>query len=258
MQNNIVKSGDRILLIDEKGKSFSLKIQEDKSFSTHNGVINFNDIIGIEYGSKVFTHKNVVMFVVKPGLVEKMMKVKRQTQIIYPKDAAAILMWLGVEAGDRVIEIGTGSGSLTIALANAVGDEGKVYTYDRREDFQNNAKNNIENAELIDRVEFKIINAGDDFAENEVDEIFIDLPSPWFAMGAALKSLKSGGRLGALSPTCNQIEEMAELMREKGFIEVISFELLQRFMLPRRGMTRPVDRMASHTGYLLFGTKIKD
>ena len=257
MKSNIVNENDRIIVIDEKGKSFFLKVEKDGQFSSHNGIIDFNSIIGKEYGSKILTHKDVPMYVLKPGIVDKMMKVRRRTQIIYPKDAAAILMWLGVEVGDRIIEIGTGSGSLTIAMANAVGDSGKIYTYDRREDFQNNAKNNIENAQLSHRVEFKIIEAGDDFYETDVDKVFIDLPSPWDAIDPAIKSLKLGGRLGALSPTCNQIEQMAEIMREKGLIDIMSFELFQRFMLPRNGMTRPVDRMASHTGYLLFGTKVE-
>ena len=251
-----VKAGERVLLIDEKGKSFLVTIEEGKTFSTHYGVIELGSVVNMEYGDIVYTHNGKgKFFIVEPNIADLMMKVKRKTQIIYPKEAGLIILWLGIRSGSRVIEIGSGSGSLTIALANAVGENGKVYSYDRREDFQENAKKNVENAGFLDRVEFKIREAHEGFDERDVDAVFIDLPSPWDALDPAVKALKGGGRLGVLSPTCNQIETMAEKMRERGFIEIVSFELLLRYMLPRKGMTRPVERMASHTGYLLFGVK---
>ncbi len=251
-----VREGDRVLLVEDSGKSFMVTVEGGKELSTHSGIIRFEEVIGKEYGDCVFTHNGKGRYwVIEPTIPDYMMKVKRKTQIIYPKDAAMIIFWLGLKEGSRVIEIGTGSGSLTIALANAVGDSGRIYTYDRREDFQKNAIKNVENAGLSHRVEFKIREALEGFDENEVDAVFIDLPSPWDALDAAVRSLKGGGRVGVLSPTCNQIEKMAEKMKERGFIQLTSFELLLRYMLPRKGMTRPVERMASHTGYLLFGVK---
>ncbi len=251
-----IKEGDRILLVEESGKSFLIAVENGKNFSTHNGIVDLGSLIGKEYGDEVITHNGKGRYwIAEPTIPDLMMKVKRKTQIIYPKDAALIIFWLGLKEGSRVIEIGSGSGSLTIALASAVGREGKVYSYDRRLDFQENAFRNLKNAGLADRVEFKIREAYEGFDEKDVDAVFIDLPSPWYALDSAVKSLKGGGRLGVLSPTCNQIEKMADKMRERGFVQITSFELLLRYMLPRKGMTRPVERMASHTGYLLFGIR---
>ncbi len=252
-----VKEGERILLVDPDGKNFLIRVEKDKEISTHRGVINLGNVVGKEYGDFALTHNERGKFyIIKPSVNDFMMKVKRKTQIIYPKDAALIVMWLGLEEGSRVIEIGSGSGSLTIALANAVGERGKIYSYERRKDFMENAIKNVENSGLIDRVEFKVREAHEGFDEKEVDAVFIDLPSPWDALDPAVKALRGGGRLGVLSPTCNQIETMAVKMEERGFIEISSFELLVRYMLPRKGMTRPFERMVGHTGYLLFGIKI--
>jgi len=251
-----VKEGDRVLLIDEKGKKFLVRVEKGKTLSTHYGIIELEKLIGADFGDFTYTHnKRGKFYIVEPVIPDLMMKVKRETQIIYPKDAAIIIMWLGIKEGSRVIEIGTGSGSMTIALANAVGENGKVYSYDRNEKFQKNAIKNVENAGLIDRVEFKIRQAHEGFDEKEVDAVFIDLPSPWEALDPAVVALKGGGRLGVLSPTCNQIETMSVKMKERGFIDITSFEILLRHMLPRKGMTRPLERMVSHTGYLLFGIK---
>jgi tRNA (adenine57-N1/adenine58-N1)-methyltransferase len=155
----------------------------------------------------------------------------------------------------HVIECGTGSGALTIALANAVAPMGKVYAYDRREDFLENARKNVEEAGFSDFVEFKLREVEEEFDETEVDVVILDLPSPWEGVPAATRSIRGGGRIAIISPTYNQVEKTVESLRKSGFVYLETIEVLIRRILVRPGKTRPFERMVSHTGFLTFGRK---
>ncbi|MFI5324246.1 MAG: tRNA (adenine-N1)-methyltransferase, partial [Thermodesulfobacteriota bacterium] len=195
-------------------------------------------------------------FILIETTIEDMkMKVKRFTQIIYPKDAALIILKTGIGPGMRVIECGAGSGSLTIALANAVAPSGMVYTYDRSEKFMENARKNVQYAGFAPFVEFKLREASDGFDEVDVDVVVLDLPSPWDGIASASCALRGSGRIASLSPTYNQVERCVEVLGEEGFVLIETVEVLVRNIRVSTGKTRPMDRMVSHTGFLTFGRK---
>jgi tRNA (adenine57-N1/adenine58-N1)-methyltransferase len=250
-----IKSGDFVFLLSSDGKTFLIKVNEEKVFGTHLGNIALKDAIGKRYGEVVYSQMGKPFILLEPTLEDKMMKVRRHTQIIYPKDAAMILLKTSVRSGTRVIECGSGSGALTIALASAVAPAGKVYAYDRREDFLENARRNVEEAGYSDYVEFKSREVGQGFDESDVDVVVLDLPSPWEGIPAAARSIRGGGRIASLSPTYNQVEKTVESLSEHGFVYVETLEVLVRRMLVRPGKTRPYERMVSHTGFLTFGRK---
>ncbi|MGQ0792823.1 MAG: tRNA (adenine-N1)-methyltransferase [Deltaproteobacteria bacterium] len=250
-----IKSGDYVLLLSPDRKTYLVKAGEDKVFGTHLGNVRLGDALGKNFGDAVETQMGKPFILLEPTLEDRMMKVRRKTQIIYPKDAAIILMKTGIRSGMRVVECGSGSGSLTIALANAVAPTGRVYTYDRREEFLLNAKKNIEDAGFGEYVEFKLREVSDGFDETEVDVAVLDLPSPWEGVPAAARALRGGGRIASLSPTFNQVEKTAESLAEHGFVYLESEEILARVILARTGKTRPLERMVSHTGFLTFARK---
>ena len=250
-----LKPSDLVLLLSPDNKTYLLKIEEGRDFHTHKGIISFNDMIGLNYGDTVLSSLDKSFVLLEPTIEDMMMKVKRQTQIIYPKDAALIVLKSGITAGSRVIESGIGSGALTIALANAVAPDGKIYGYERREEYINTAKSNIEEAGIGQLVEYNIQDASEGFNENEVDAVILDLPSPWDGIASAAKSLKGGGRLVSLSPTVNQVEQAVEHMKNEGFVFVETFETIMRHYLVRPGKTRPIDRIVGHTGFLTVGRK---
>jgi tRNA (adenine57-N1/adenine58-N1)-methyltransferase len=250
-----IKSGDYVFLLSSDNKTFLVRIREEKAFGTHHGNINLKDAIGRGYGEVIYSQLGKPFILLDPTLEDRMMKVKRLTQIIYPKDAALILLKTGLRSGMTVIECGSGSGALTIALASAVAPTGKVYAYDRREDFLENARKNVDEAGFSDFVEFKLREVGEGFDEEDVDVVVLDLPSPWDGVPAASRSIRGGGRIASLSPTYNQVEKTAESLSENGFVYLDTIEVLVRRILVRSGKTRPFERMVSHTGFLTFGRK---
>ncbi len=250
-----IKSDDYVLLYSPDEKTYLVRVREGRSMGTHLGELSFDDALEKEYGDAIFTNMGHRFLLLEPTLEDKMMKVKRHTQIIYPKDAALIVLKTGITSGMSVIECGAGSGALTIALANAVAPGGRVYTYDRREKFLDNARLNVENAGLAQHVDFNLREVDEGFNESDVDVVVLDLPSPWWGIPAAKDALRGGGRIASLSPTYNQVERAVESLREHGFVYIETVELLMRPIRVSTGKTRPVDRMVSHTGFLTFGRK---
>lgn len=250
-----IKNGDTVLIYTPDKKTYLVTVEEGKRMSTHLGELTLGDAVGLEYGSAIYSNLKHPFLVLEPTLEDRMMKVKRFTQIIYPKDAAIIIMKTGIKSGMRVIECGAGSGSLTIALANAVAPGGKVYTYDRSERFLENAKRNVEAAGFGDIVEFKLREAGDGFDETGIDVVALDLPSPWDGIPAAAEALRGGGRIASLSPTYNQVEKASGILDSHGFVFLQTVEVLVRHIRVAYGKTRPEERMVSHTGFLTFGRK---
>lgn len=250
-----IKSGDTVLIYTPDKKTYLVTVSEGKRMSTHLGELSLEDAIGLEYGSAIYSSLKHSFLVLEPTLEDRMMKVKRFTQIIYPKDAAIIIMNTGIKSGMRIVECGAGSGSLTIALANAVAPGGKVYTYDRSERFLENARRNVEAAGYGDTVEFKLREAGDGFDETDVDVVVLDLPSPWDGIPAAARALRGGGRIASLSPTYNQVEKAVGVLESHGFVFLETVEVLVRNIRVAYGKTRPEERMVSHTGFLTFGRK---
>src|SRR5512133_950829 len=141
-----------VLIYLDARRTYMIKVQSGQSFHTHKGFLKLDDLIGKEYGEPIKSSLGVTFTTLKPKLTDYMMKSGRNTQIVYPKDAALIVMFSGIGPGSRVFESGTGTGSLTSALAHYVGPAGKVYTYELRPEFQKNAAKNLARSKLIANV----------------------------------------------------------------------------------------------------------
>ena len=255
--NNQIKEGDVVLLwFDEEETTYLVEVTPGKRVGIHCGrPLLTDEWIGRPFGEKIQCEHGQA-WLLKPTMEDLMMKASRESGIIYPKDAAFLMIRAGVSPGSKVLEVGTGSGSLTMALAQAVSPAGHVFTFDRRTDLPKNAVKNILRAGLKDYVTFCERIAGEPFPEKDFDVAILDIPTPWEEVEVVKEALKSSGKIVSLNPTFNQIEKMAEALRRSGFIKVEAVELLERPILAREGKTRPVQRMVSHTEFMLFGTKI--
>jgi len=242
----------------EKGDTFLLNLEEGAKLDSRLGVINHNDIIGRSYGDGVRTHLGSMFYILRPNVLEFSRRIKRKTQIIFPKEIGMIIVALGVGPGSKVVECGTGSGSLTAALAHFVGDEGKVYTYDRREEFSLLARRNCEKWNVAHRVEFKVKDIAEGFDERDADALFLDVPTPWDYLRQAKEALSPGSRLGILVPTTNQIEKTLEGLNDHGYVDIQVMELFLRYYKTNAKRIRPEDIMVGHTGYLIFASTVRD
>jgi tRNA (adenine57-N1/adenine58-N1)-methyltransferase len=250
-----IGEGDYVLLYLKQRKTFMVKVEAGKSFHTHKGYIKLDDLIGREYGCPIASNLGFEFVALKPLLRDYIMKSARQTQITYPKDISLIVMFSGIGPGSRVVEAGTGTGALTMALAFYVKPRGKIYSYEVREEFLEVAKKNLKRAGLEGKVELKIkdISAGID--EVEVDAVILDLATPWLVAPHAYKALKPSGTIVSFSPTIDQVVNMAEALNDHGFIDTETIECLMRGMQVERGKTRPQTLMTAHTGYIVFARK---
>ena len=254
-EGTVVKAGDDVLILLDDGNTYLLRMKEGTSFGTHLGNLKHDEIIGRKFGDILEIEKGKV-YILKPGIEDYIKKMKRATQIVYPKDIGYILLMLDVKPGDRIIDAGLGSGAMCGALARYVGDDGKVYAYERREKFVEIAKNNLKRWGVMDRVEIKLKNVEEGFDEENVDAIFLDLPEPWCCLDKAWDALKPSGRIGIICPTTNQVQRVLSDMYEMGFVKVRVWEIMHREYKPNPERLRPVDRMVAHTAYLIFGVKI--
>lgn len=253
---NQIQEGDLVLLwFSEEDTTYLVEVTKGKRVGIHCGKpLLVDEWIGREFGSTVPCDHGTA-YLLNPTQDDLMMKAARESGIIYPKDAGYLILKAGIRPGGKILEIGTGSGSLTMALATAVKPEGKVYTFDRRADLPKNAEKNISRAGLQNYVVFNQRMTQEPIPEKGFDAVILDIPQPWEEVVHVREALKNGGRLVSLNPTFNQIEKMAEALRQNGFIRVDAVELLERPILAREGKTRPVMRMVSHTEFMVFATK---
>lgn len=254
----VAREGELVQLLGRRHKSQFICLKAGAVFQTHRGELNHDDIIGKPWGSRLYSHTGNPFFLMRPGLADLITDIKRNTQIIYPKDIGYIVMMMGIGPGVHVLEAGTGSGALTTAFAFMVGDTGKVTSYEQREQMQNLARNNLIRVGLLERVDLKLGDVGEGFDERDVDAVFYDLPNPYDYISQAKVSLKLGGFLGMILPTTNQVSRVLPVMKANDFAFVEVCELLLRFYKPDWERLRPTDRMVAHTGYLVFGRSVME
>jgi tRNA (adenine57-N1/adenine58-N1)-methyltransferase catalytic subunit len=225
-------------------------------FQTHRGVLRHDDLIGKSWGSQLFSHMGSPFFIFQPALADLLQDTPRISQILYPKEIGFILVTMGIGPGITIVEAGTGSGSLTTAFAYAVGDTGKVISYEKRTDMQNLAKNNLSRLGMEHRVEFKLKDIQEGFEENGVDALFLDLPNPYDYIAQVRNCLKPGGFFGSILPTTNQVTKLLTELRRNGFAFIDVLEIMLRYYKPEPDRLRPTDRMVAHTGYLIFARPV--
>ena len=248
----LVEPGDLVLLLGGDRKPFFLRGQEGGELQTHHGVVPHASVLGQPWGSEVRSHLGYTFLILPPTLHDILLYLRRQSQIIFPKDLGYILLRLSAGPGKTILEAGTGSGGLTTALAWMVGREGRVVSYDRREDMQLLARQNLERVGLEQQVTLKLKDIGGGFDETDADALFLDLPDPHLYLPQARAALCNGAPLGAILPTANQVSDLIGALEQHSFGFIEACEIMLRFYKTVPARIRPVDRMVAHTGYLVF------
>jgi len=247
----LIETGDEVLLYLNERKSWIAKVEAGKKFHSHKGIVDLGELVGKPYGSEVRTTLGATLKVLPADYLDHLERIARRTQVIYPKDMAYITLMANVRSGSKVVECGTGSGALTSYLASHVRPGGKVITYEVREEFQENARKNIERLGLLESVEFKLKDITEGIDERDVDAVVLDMATPWLVVGMAYSALRTGGRIVSFSPTINQVEKSVDEMHKSGFVSVKTVELIMRTYKVKVNETRPDMVMVGHTGYIV-------
>jgi len=250
--------GERVQLTDAKGRPHTIQLAAGKVFHTHRGHLSHDTLIGSDEGVVVRTSSGAELLALRPLLNDFVMSMPRGAAVVYPKDAGQIVQYGDIFPGARVVEAGVGSGALTMSLLRAIGDEGELISIERREDFADIARANVEThfgaphpawrleiGDFADRVA-EVAEPG------TVDRIVLDMLAPWENLEAAAGALAPGGVFLAYVATTTQLSRLAEDLREHGgFTEPQAWETMVRTWHLEGLSVRPDHRMIGHTGFLL-------
>jgi tRNA (adenine57-N1/adenine58-N1)-methyltransferase catalytic subunit len=256
-----ISSGERALMLDLKDKEHMITLKMGGRFDTHHGFILHDTLIGQPWGSIFHTNTGHPYLIVQPSTHDLIRHIKRNSQVIFPKDSAHICMKMNIKPGAVVLESGCGSGGLTLALATYVAPTGRVYSQEIREDFLELAKRNMTKYGLDGHCNFILGDGRDGFqVPEQMDAVFLDMPAPETCVTQARAVLKDGGWFGALMPTTNQCQELLRAFEampgQRGFGLIEAEEVITRGYKVVPDRFRPRDRMIAHTGYLVFARAI--
>ena len=253
----VFREGDHALVIDRKGRRYLVRLAGPSTFHTHLGNFPHADLIGRDEGVRVLTSKGHALLAIKPTVADFTRQMPRIATVVYPKDLGAIIIYGDVFPGARVLEAGTGSGAVTIALTRAVGERGRVFSYDVHPDMIERAMANVE-AILPDHSNLNV-KVGDVYQgidESDIDRVVLDLPEPWQVVPHASKALVPGGIFLSFLSTVLQFHELTKALREEETFDMIeTVEVLVRPWSVAGRSVRPAQRMVSHTGFITTARK---
>jgi tRNA (adenine57-N1/adenine58-N1)-methyltransferase len=250
--------GERVLFLDARGRRFLVRLQPGATFHFHDGAVPHDLVLGSEEGIEVHSGTGATLLCLRPTLADFILKMPRGAQVIYPKDIGAILVFADIAPGARVLEAGTGSGALTMALCRATGPEGRVVSYEARSEFHDKATANLETflGKLPAWLELRLGDVRDVAATGETfDRVVLDLPEPRAVLPQASSVLRAGGLICTYLPTTNQVHESVLALKTGGYIEVETFEIVLRTWHVTERSVRPDHRMVAHTGFITIGRK---
>ena len=250
MSDRVLAEGDKVILVDAKGRQYLIDLVEGGEFHTHTGIVKHETLIGQPEGTTVRSNSNARYTAMRPTLTDFVLRMPRGAQVIYPKDLGPILMLADIEPGLHVFESGVGSGALSMTLLRA---GATVTGYEQREDFAARAKENVrsflgEEASSRYHVEVRDTYAGIDV--RGVDRVILDLPEPWNVVKHAAVAMRPGGILVSYSPSIAQVMQLHDAFEDSGFHLAQTMEVLQRTWHVEGQAVRPDHRMVAHTGFL--------
>jgi tRNA (adenine57-N1/adenine58-N1)-methyltransferase len=253
--HHLFAEGERVLLVDRKNRQYLVRLKSGRSFQSHAGVVEHDQLIGAKEGCEVDARTtrggqraNAKYLALRPTLADVVVHMPRGAQVIYPKDLGAILIAADIFPGARVLESGVGSGALSMALLRAGAN---VVGYELRDDFACRAKANVEAfCGSLERYEVLGRDVYEGIEHAGLDRVVLDVPEPWQVVGHAEAALVPGGILCAYLPTINQTEELRRALSHSSFGLEETFELLRRTWHIEGRSVRPDLRMVGHTGFL--------
>lgn len=250
--SGLFRPGDRVQLTDPKGRRYTLTLEPGGQYHTHRGGLAHDALIGEPEGSVVTSAAGTPYLALRPLLADYMLSMPRGAQVIYPKDAAQIVMWGDMVPGARVLEAGAGSGALTCTLLRAVGPQGSVTSYELREDHAEHALRNVTRFFGEKPTNWTLHIGNVSVHAGEVDRVVLDMLAPWEVLEPVAAALEPGGVLVGYVATTTQMSRLTEGLREQQcWTEPQAWESMVRAWHVVGLAVRPEHRMIGHTGFLV-------
>jgi tRNA (adenine57-N1/adenine58-N1)-methyltransferase len=254
-----LRAGDSVLFIDRKEREYLRILRPGAGLHIREGTMNADQLIGLAEGSTVYNSASEEFLVLRPTFASLIPNLPRKAQVIYPKDIGPILLWGDIFPGASVVEIGTGPGALSMALLRAVGPNGRVVSYEAREDFVRMAQENVRSFHgHAPNWEIKLRDAALGVDERDVDRMVMDLAEPWTFLPVALEALRPGAVLIAYVPTVLQVKQFVDHARSSGFAALQTIETLLRSWHVKGLSVRPDHRMIGHTGFIVTARRLNE
>jgi tRNA (adenine57-N1/adenine58-N1)-methyltransferase len=256
-----LQAGEWVRLTDAKGRRHNICLTSGKQFFTNRGSIDHDDLIGRPEGFGIASSAGGEYLVFRPLLSEFVVSMPRGAAVVYPKDAAQIVAMADIFPGADVVEAGVGSGALTCSLLRAVGPQGRVTSYERREEFAEVARANVTQFFGGDHPAWSL-HLGD-LAEElpssgaGADRVILDMLAPWECLDAVAGALRPGGIVCAYVATTTQLSRFVESLRlHGGFTEPHAWESLVRDWHVEGLAVRPGHAMIGHTAFLVTARRM--
>jgi tRNA (adenine57-N1/adenine58-N1)-methyltransferase len=255
-----LQAGDQVQLTDPKGRMHTITLQPGAAFHSHKGILEHDTLIGGPEGV-VVTIGATQYLALRPLLSDFALSMPRGAQVVYPKDAGQIVQMADIFPGAHVVEAGVGSGALSMSLLRAVGDTGRLSSYERRADFAEIARANVERFFGGPHPAWNVTvgDLQDALSETDVDRVVLDMLAPWETLDAVAKALRPGGLVCCYVATTTQLSTTVEALRAHGsFTEPQSWESVVRGWHVEGLAVRPQHRMVGHTGFLCTSRRLAD
>lgn len=254
-----LRDGDSVIFFDRKDREYLKTLRAGETISIRGGNIAVDDLLGRPDGFSVRSSLRERFVVLRPTLERLIPNLPRKAQVIYPKDLGLILMWGDVYPGATVVEAGVGPGALTLALLRAVGPEGRVISFENREEHARAAERNVARFYgAAPQWTLEVADVADGLRELTVDRIFLDLPEPWRQTDLAWRALRPGGVFLGYVPTVLQVKGFVDSLKEHGgFACIDTMETLVRYWHVKEMSVRPQHRMVAHTGFVTTARRVE-
>ena len=252
--------GDQVQLTDPKGRMHTITLEPGKQFHTHKGILDHDSLLGGPEGV-VVTIGVTRYLALRPLLSDYVLSMPRGAQVVYPKDAGQVVQMADIFPGAHVVEAGVGSGALSMSLLRAVGEAGRLSSYERRADFAEIARTNVERFFGAPHPAWSITvgDLAEALDETDVDRVVLDMLAPWEVLDAVSRALRPGGLVCCYVATTTQLSTTVEALRSHGtFTEPQSWESLVRGWHVEGLAVRPEHRMIGHTGFLCTARRLAD
>ncbi|MGH7824321.1 MAG: tRNA (adenine-N1)-methyltransferase [Candidatus Binatia bacterium] len=255
-----LQEDEPVVFLDRKEREYLFRLESDRPISIRGGKISIAEVIGRHEGSVVRSSVNEPFLIFRPSFPQLIPNLPRNAQVIYPKDLGPILIWADLFPGARVVEAGVGAGALSMTLLRAVGSDGRLISYEIREDFAAMARKNVERYfGPAPNWILKTADVSTQLDETDIDRVILDLPEPWQVLENVSKALRSGGILLCYLPTVLQVKTLVDALRDAGrFACIETMETLMRFWHIKGMSARPQHRMVAHTGFLTSARLLAD